>query len=99
MGRGDRMKLLLSVALVPVLFAAPMPLPWKSVPAAGHLAIDSSFSVETRGFSDPRVDAAVRRLIVRIARETGLPIAVGKTVGKTVLIVESATGGGDESYQ
>src|SRR5580700_6697498 len=95
MGRGDRMKLLLSVALVPALFAAPMPLPWKSVPAAGHLAIDSSFAVEVRGFSDPRVDAAARRLTARIARQTGIPI----TGGKTVLMVESAAGGGDESYQ
>jgi hexosaminidase len=97
------MKLLLSAALVPALFAAPMPLPWKSVPAAGHLAINSSFAVEVRGFSDSRVDAAARRLTLRIARQTGLPITVGKTVGKTggktVLIVESAAGGGDESYQ
>ena len=93
------MKLLLAVALVPALFAAPMPLPWKSVPAAGHLAIDSSFAVEVRGFSDPRVDAAVRRLTVRIARQTGLPITFGKTGGKTVLMVESATDGGDESYR
>jgi hexosaminidase len=93
------MKLLLSIALVPALLAAPMPLPWKSVPAAGHLTIDSSFAVEVRGFSDPRVDAAARRLIVRIGRQTGIPVTIGKTGGKTVLMVESAAGGGDESYQ
>jgi hexosaminidase len=89
------MQLLLPVLLVPVLFSAPMPAPWKSVAAPGHLLIDSTFAVETRGFSDSRVDAAVRRFIARIARQTGLPIAGGKTI----LLVENAPGGGDESYQ
>ncbi len=89
------MKLLLSAFLVPVLFSAPMPAPWKSMPAVGHLTIDSSFAVEVRGFSDPRVDSAVHRFTARIARQTGIPI-VG---GKTTLIVESTPHGGDESYQ
>ena len=86
MEHGDRMKLLLSVFFVPALFSAPMPAPWKSMPGAGHLTIDSSFAVEVRGFSDPRVDAAVRRFTARIARQTGIPI-IG---GKPILMVESA---------
>ena len=89
------MKLLLAAFLVPVLFCAPMPVPWKSVPAAGHLLIDSSFAAETHGFSDSRVDAAVRRFTVRIGRQTGIPI-IG---GKTALIVQSAPDAGSESYQ
>jgi len=89
------MKLLLPVFLVPALFSAPMPAPWKSVPAAGHLLVDSSFAVEVRGFSDSRVDAAVRRFTARIARQTGLPI-IG---GKPTLIVETTPNGGAESYQ
>jgi hexosaminidase len=98
MEHGDRMKLLLTALLVPVLYSAPMPVPWKSVPAAGHLLIDSSFAVEIRGFSDSRVDAAVGRFTARIGRQTGIPI-IG---GKTALVVETAPNGADqaaESYQ
>jgi hexosaminidase len=95
MEHGDRMKLLLAAFLVPALFSAPMPVPWKSVPAPGRLLIDSSFAVEVHGFSDSRVDAAVRRFTARIARQTGIPI-IG---GKTALIVEAAPTGADESYQ
>jgi hexosaminidase len=95
MEHGNGMKLLLAALLVPVLFSAPMPVPWKSVTAAGHLRIDSSFAVETRGFSDPRVGAAVRRFTARIGRQTGIPI-IG---GKTALIIEGATQGTSESYQ
>jgi hexosaminidase len=95
MEQGDRMKFVLLACLAPVLFSAPMPLPWKSVPASGHLLIDSSFAIEVRGFSDPRVDSAARRFTRRISRQTGIPI----TGGKTILVVEAARGGGDESYQ
>jgi hexosaminidase len=92
------MKLLVTACLVPVLYSAPMPVPWKSVPAAGHLLIDSSFAVEIRGFSDSRVDAAVGRFTARIGRQTGIPL-IG---GKTALVVEAAPNGADqaaESYQ
>jgi len=89
------MKFLSLVFLTPVLFSAPMPVPWKSVPAAGHLLIDSNFAIEVRGFSDPRVDAAAQRLTGRIARQTGIPI-IG---GKSALLIRSATTGGDESYE
>ena len=81
------MKLLPLAFLVPVLYSAPMPLPWKSVPAAGHLVVDSSFAIEIHGFTDPRIDSAVRRFTERISRQTGIPI-VG---GKTALVVEHST--------
>jgi hexosaminidase len=89
------MKLLPLAFLVPVLYSAPIPLPWKSVPAAGHLLIDSSFAIEVHGFTDPRMDSTVRRFTARISRQTGIPI-VG---GKTVLVVEHSPAGGDESYE
>ncbi len=89
------MKLLLAACLVPTLFCAPMPQPWKSVPASGHLLIDRSFAVEVRGFRDPRVDAAVHRFTARIARQTGIPIMGGKTG----LIVQVAPEEADESYR
>jgi hexosaminidase len=59
------------------------------------LAIDASFAAEVHGFSDPRVAAAVQRFTARIARQTGIPILGGKTA----LIVETTSHGGDESYQ
>jgi hexosaminidase len=89
------MKFLLPAFLVPLLFSAPMPLPWKSVPAAGHLLIDSSFAIEIHGFADPRMDSAVRRFTARISRQTGIPI-IG---GKNVLTIQNVPGGADESYQ
>src|ERR1700735_5236646 len=89
------MKLLPLALLVPVLYSAPIPQPWKSVPAAGHLLIDSSFALEIHGFTDPRIDSTARRFTARISRQTGIPI----TGGKSALIVENKPGGPDESYQ
>ena len=89
------MKLLLAAFLVPALFSAPMPLPWKSVPAAGHLVIDSSFAIEVHGFTDPRMDSAVRRFTARLTRQTGIPI----NGGKSALVIETAASGSYESYQ
>jgi hexosaminidase len=89
------MRFLLLACLVPALFSAPMPQPWKSVPAAGHLVIDSSFAIEVHGFADPRIDSAVHRFTARIQRETGIPI----TGGKSVLMVQTAPQSVDESYQ
>jgi len=89
------MKYLLAAIVVPTLFSAPMPQPWKSVPAAGHLLIDSSFAIEVHGFTDPRVDSATRRLTARISRQTGIPI----TGVKPAFIVETTPNGAPESYQ
>ena len=89
------MKLLPLAFLVPVLYSATMPLPWKSVPATGHLLIDASFAIEIHGFADPRMDSAARRFTTRISRQTGIPI----TGGKTALAIEHSPTGADESYQ
>ncbi len=89
------MKALLLACLVPALFAAPMPQPWKSVQGVGHLAIDANFAIETRGFADPRINSAVDRFTVRISHQTGIPV-IG---GKSVLTIEKASSGVDESYQ
>src|SRR5580698_9243893 len=95
MGLGDRMKFLLLLSSIPTLLCAQMPLPWKSVPAEGHLVIDSSFEIEIHKFSDPRIHSTIQRFTARLARETGLPV----TGGHPKLIVEPAETGGDESYQ
>jgi hexosaminidase len=100
MEQGDGMKFLLAAflvpaGLVPAMFSAPMPLPWKSVPAAGRLTIDSSFEIEVHGFTDRRIEYAVQRFTARVSRQTGIPI-VG---GKTALFIDSAPDGVAESYQ
>jgi hexosaminidase len=88
-------KFLLAILTIPALLSAPMPLPLKTVPAAGHLTIDSNFAIVIRGFTDPRADSTVQRFTARVAAQTGLPIAGGHTA----LTVESAPTGGDESYR
>jgi hexosaminidase len=100
MEQGDGMKfllaaLLLPTGLVPELFSAPMPLPWKFVPAAGRLLIDPSFAIEVHGFTDRRIEDAAQRFTARVSGQTGIPI-VG---GKTALFIDSAPSGVAESYQ
>jgi hexosaminidase len=95
MEQGDGMKILALALFIPALYSAPMPLPWKFVPAAGHLVVDSDFSIEAHGFTDPRMDASIRRFTARIGRQTGIPMAGGKPT----LFIEKAAHGADESYQ
>jgi hexosaminidase len=95
---------LLAVGLLHVApaFAALMPMPQTLVPGAGSLKIDSSFSVQAHGYSDARLDRAMRRLVARISRQTGIEMRAGKTV----LSIECSAGGPqypalgeDESYR
>ena len=84
--------------MVPALFSAPMPLPWKSVPAAGHLrsmrvSRSKSVAFQTRAWT-PRC----------IALQRGFPVKRASPLrgGKTAFIVRAAAQpavGDDESYQ
>ncbi len=74
------MRILVGLLAVAPAFAALMPMPQTVVPGTGVLKIDSSFAVETRGYSDARLDRAIRRFVVRLSRQTGIPIRGGKTV-------------------
>jgi hexosaminidase len=107
MGRRQPMRKMLwrfaspALAVIPV-YAALMPMPASVVPGAGSLAIDSSFAVQARGYSDALLDRAMRRLVERISRQTGISIRGGKTV----LWIECARPGEkypalgeDESYR
>lgn len=47
------------------LIAALMPLPSKSVRGSGKLIIDASFTVAAGGFSDSRLESAIRRFLSR----------------------------------
>jgi hypothetical protein len=84
---------LLAAGLLPVApaFAALMPMPANVVPGtgAGSLKIDSSFSVQARGYSDARLDRAMQRLVARVSLQTGIEIRGGKTV----LSIECRAGG------
>src|SRR5215467_14600122 len=67
-------KLVLTLVLAGLARAAElplMPMPRKVTPAQGELKIDSSFGVFTRGYSDFRLDAAVKRFLTRVERQTG----------------------------
>ena len=96
------MRALLGFLALTRAFAALMPMPQTVVPGAGGLKIDSSFAVQARGYSDTRLDRAMRRLVTRVARQTGIEIRGGKTV----LWIECRAAGAqypalgeDESYR
>ena len=97
------MRALLVLLVVPSAFAALMPLPSTMVtPAQGALKIDASFAVEASGYSDARLERAMKRLVARISRQTGIDIRGGKTALK----IECRAGGPpypalgeDESYR
>jgi hexosaminidase len=58
-----------------------MPKPVKTAQGVGVFAIDRTFSIAVSGAGapDPRVTAAASRLLERVSRQTGLPIAAQKT--------------------
>jgi hexosaminidase len=95
----------LLMALASVATAAPpalMPLPAHLESRPGKLAIDGSFAVKATGFTNPRLDAALRRFTARLSRQTGLLFTGSET---PILQVECGTAGPasptlgeDESY-
>ena len=96
------MRALLGFLAVTPAIAALMPMPANVVPGAGALKIDATFAVEARGYSDARLDRAMRRLVARVSGQTGIQIRGGKTV----LWIECRAGGPqypalgeDESYR
>jgi hexosaminidase len=102
MGRGQPMKMAIWLLAVGPVWAALMPMPANVTPAAGALKIDSTFAVEARGYSDARLERAMRRLVARVSRQTGIQMRGGKTA----LWIECRTGGPeypslgeDESYR
>jgi hexosaminidase len=96
------MRRVLWLLVVSPAFAALMPMPKTVVPGTGSLRIDSSFAIESRGYSDARLNRAKDRLVARLSRQTGIEIRGGKTT----LWVECTSGGPayptlgeDESYR
>jgi hexosaminidase len=89
-----------------------MPLPQKLTTSPGALQVDSGFTIAVSGYSDARLNAAIRRFTARLAKQTGLPIPLPTTEaryrvrGAATLRVECRERapeypvlGEDESYQ
>jgi hexosaminidase len=104
----DMFRWLLTMTMFTAAYSAPlplMPLPRKAVISSGGLAIDSGFRVATSGYSDFRLEGAIKRLAARVARQTGIP-QLPTGVKPVTLLVEChergndyPTLGEDESYQ
>ncbi len=71
--------LIAAIAFDAPVFAALMPMPATVVQRDGTLRIDAQFAVESRGYSDARLQGAMRRLVTRISRQTGIEIRGGRT--------------------
>lgn len=80
-----------------------MPMPARVSLDQGKLTIDGSFGVRITGHTDRRLQDAVARFIVRLTRQTGIPMAGG---GRPILTIDCRAGspevpllGEDESYR
>ncbi len=52
-----------------------MPLPSHLVPGPGQLRIDAAFRIKLSGYEEPRLRRAAIRMIARLERQTGIPLA------------------------
>jgi hexosaminidase len=87
-----------------------MPLPASMTAGHGALAIDTGFQITLTGYQEPRLRAAAARVVARIARQTGLPLARAfepdSSAAETATLVLDTRGPGaevqtpaaDESY-
>jgi hexosaminidase len=101
--------LLLSLLISPACAATLplMPMPERVTPAAGAMKIDSSFRVATTGYTDARLEGAIKRFTLRLAQQTGLPIPSPQPPAPSPRLVvgcqsrgpDYPTLGEDESYQ
>src|SRR5260370_16941571 len=68
------------ISIPPAFAAAPalMPIPVTVRPATGRLALDSTFRADLVSAPDVRLDAAIGRFVVRLSRQTAIPILVLK---------------------
>jgi hexosaminidase len=104
--------LVLGILLCPIMTGAQqpalnlMPFPASVQPGTGNLRVDSSFSVALAGHAEPRLDRAVERFLLQLARQTALPISLKPSkVGKATLVIQTDHAskeiqevGEDESY-
>ncbi len=105
--------LFLAVTLPALLTAAEplalMPVPEKMTMAEGQYRLDASFTVAVNGQADPRLYAAVTRMLRRLSGRTGLfmtqdVITPGKTIENPAMLISCQRAGvvalgEDESYE
>ncbi len=83
-----------------------MPLPSSYTPGSGRLAITQGFRVSLDGYTEPRLERAVSRMIDRLTRQTGMPFVAGLApAGQGTLTITTRQAsesvqkvGEDESY-
>jgi hexosaminidase len=77
-----------------------MPLPASMTAGQGALAIDTGFQITLTGYQEPRLRAAAARVVARIARQTGLPLARAfepdSSAVETATLVLDTKGPGEE---
>ncbi|MBI1983471.1 MAG: family 20 glycosylhydrolase [Acidobacteria bacterium] len=85
-----------------------MPLPGKLEPGEGRLAINASFSVGFAGYREVRLEAAAKRMLRRLEKQTGNPMSEGieADASRATLVIDCAGPGEtvqsvreDESYK
>ncbi len=74
-----------------------MPVPKKISLGQGWMGIDSGFCVALTGYTEPRLERAVHRLIERLMTQTGIPLPLGleEDASKAVLEIQ-CTGPGEK---
>jgi hexosaminidase len=82
-----------------------MPMPSHISHGSGHLIVDSNFTVGLEGYKDSRLEAACKRFINTLSRQTGIPYHDETTSSDPSLVVKTAGPsdavqrvGEDESY-
>ncbi len=70
-----------------------MPQPAQITPGQGKLKIDQSFRVLLTDYSEPRLDRAAARLILRLERLTGIPLPAQLDSDGPLAKLEISTGG------
>jgi hexosaminidase len=105
---GMTMRFAWILVLAAAVSAAPlplMPLPQNVSVSSGAIPIDSGFRIAAAGSSDSRLEAAIKRLANRIARQTGIQALTDGEKPVTLMVEcrergnELPTLGEDESYK
>ena len=65
-----------------------MPVPASLELGDGHLAIDSTFRAALTGYSEPRLERAVARMVERLARQTGIYMGMAAPSANATLAIE-----------
>jgi hexosaminidase len=65
-----------------------MPVPASTDFGDGHLTIDSTFRAALTGYSEPRLERAVARMVQRLSRQTGIYLGMAPPSASATLTIE-----------